>query len=157
MSHARAQVRLAVVAALAGLATTGTNVFPGRLRPLGKNPPPSLFVYSLEEEAAIDAAGAPPRQVRPLTLAVEGRVQLAGGYEEVDPEDTLDDIACEVETALFAAFAVPAGRLRALLLALDYAGMRMDLQPAGEVVAGTVTMRFIATYRTAEGAPATAL
>lgn len=152
MSHARARIRLAVVAALTGLATTGGNVFAGRLRPLGKSPPPSLFVYSLEEEASVDAAGASPKLARTLTLAIEGRVQLAGGNDEVDPEDTLDAIAAEVETALFAAYATPS-LLRALLQALDYAGMRMDLQPAGEALVGSVTMRFTATYRTVEGLP----
>src|SRR3972149_1436378 len=74
---------------LAGLPTTGSNVFPGRVRPLAKGTAAALFIYSLEEDAAVDAMassmGQPPVLARPLTLIVEGRVSLGGDGGPGDP------------------------------------------------------------------------
>jgi len=150
--HARTQIRAAAAAELAGLPTTGSNVFPGRVRPLAKGTAAALFIYSLEEDAAVDAMassmGKPPVLARPLTLIVEGRVSLGG---DVDPEDTLDRIALEVETRL------GPSTLGGRLLELALVHTKLEIMAEGDSILGAVSLQYRALYRTAEGAPQTLL
>lgn len=144
--HARAQIRARAAAELAGLPTTGSNVFPGRVRPLARDTQTALFIYSLEEDAIADSISAmgAPRLSRTLTLAVEGRVALGG---DVDPEDTLDQIALEVERTL------GPSTLGGLLLELTLAQSRLEIQAQGDSLLGSIVLQYRAVYRTAEGAP----
>ena len=97
MPHARQQIREAVVQALTGLQTTGSNVYESRVYP--HDVLPSLAVYTVRDE---------PRQEqtlgqlvhRELTLVVEARAKPADGGPTVD--DQLDTICAEVEAALMA-------------------------------------------------------
>lgn len=153
MSHARQRIREAIAAALNGLVTTGANVFPSRVRPLGKESAPSIFVYTIDENSEIETMGNAPIMRRDVLLAVEGRTQLGGND---DPEDLLDTIAAEVETALFYAIANDAN-LQALLRSLNLVGTKIDIQAPGENIVGSIRLDFRAEYRTAEGAPSVAI
>lgn len=151
MSHARQQIRAAAAVELTGLPTTGANVFPGRVRPLGKDAAASLFVYSLEEESSVSAMssmGKAPRLDRPLTLVVEGRVSQGGAD---DPEDALDQIASEVETRL------GPSTLGGRLLELTLTHTELQIVAQGEAIIGAIILKYRALYRTAEGAPETLL
>lgn len=147
--HARAQIRQAAAARLQNLATTGTRVYTGRVRALAEVASPSLFVYSLEEDSEISAIGVRPILERNLQLAVEGRVSLAGA---TDPEDTLDQIASEIEVAL--GTLPPLG---GLVVEMTLTHSRLDISAQGESIIGSIVMQFRVQYRTGEGAPETTL
>ena len=98
-AHLRKQIRDAVVARLTGLATTGARVHGGRTLPLSDNFSPTLFVYARAERSRTEAMGGAGRPLaRQVKLVIHGYVSLAA----TDPEDTLDQIALEVERAMMA-------------------------------------------------------
>ena len=84
--------------------------------------------------------------MRELTVAVEGRVVAAE-----PPDDTLDRIALEVETAMAAAY------LAVLAHEWHLAATKINTQAPGESHAGEVRMEFSLQYRTTESAPGTAV
>lgn len=144
MAHVRTQIRDAAVACLSGLPTTGTRVYSGRSRQLAKDHEPTLLVYCTEESSSVEAAGSDPIMARIVALAVEGR---AVATEASDLEDTLDQIALEVEPViLMSAFG---GRARSVMLVRS----RITVESPGERHAGEVRMEFEVAYRTRESAP----
>lgn len=149
MAHVRNQIRDAVVTLLTGLSTTGAEVYPGRTRPLPAGHAPTLLVYAVSERAQIHAqgGGAGAIQIRDLTLAIEGRVTMAGV-----PDDTLDTIAAEVETAM-----VADPSLGGLTVEVTLISTRIDTQSPGESQAGEVRLEYRVVYRTRENAPETAI
>ena len=94
MSHVRQQLRESVASLVTGLVTTGSRVFQSRIRPQRDSQLPCLLVMSNEEEI-IEANGIGGLQERLLQIVIVG---LAMGGAGMD--DTLDQIALEVETAL---------------------------------------------------------
>jgi hypothetical protein len=147
VAHARAQIRNAAVALLTGLATTGNRVYHGRTRPLKADHAPTLLVYATDEASAAGSTGHPVLVQRILTLMIEGRV--IGNFV---PDDMLDAIAAEVETAIGADPSIGG-----LALDTQLAATRIAAQPAGERQAGEIRLEFRVTYFTRENAPATAL
>lgn len=147
MPHVRTQIRDAAIAALTGLPTTQHRVYAGRTRPLPAHHEPALLVYTREEVSERDAAGRPPILAREVTLVVEGRVHVA-----VAPDDMLDQIASEVESAL-AADPRLAGK------ALDTMLRRTAIEALadGERHVGSVRMEFVVQYRTTQTAPGVAV
>ncbi len=95
MTHARTEIREAVVARLTGLPTTGARVYAGRTRPLEARHQPTLLVYTVNEQSGRAIEGNPASLGRTLTLLVEGRVS-----HNAVPDDLLDVIASEVEAML---------------------------------------------------------
>lgn len=99
MDHRRKQIRDAVLAKVTGLATTAGRVFAGRTLPLTDAYDPTLLIYARTERARFGAMGGSGRLMeRQVRVAVHGKVALAA----TDPEDTLDQIALEVERAMMA-------------------------------------------------------
>lgn len=99
-THRRKLIRDAVVDRLLGLSTTGDRVHGGRTLPLADSFSPTLFVYARAERSRTEAMGGAGRPLaRQVKLAIHGYVSLAA----TDPEDTLDQIALEVERAMMAA------------------------------------------------------
>lgn len=141
MAHVRKQIRDTVVAALTGLTTTGAEVYAGRTRPLSADHAPTLLVYAVSERSEIHSQGG--KLLRDLTLAIEGRVMSAGV-----PDDTLDTIAFEVETAMMAD-----PSLGALTLEVTLTSTRIATQSPGENQAGEIRLEYRVLYRTAESAP----
>lgn len=144
--HARRQIRDAVVALLTGLTTTGSRCHTGRTRPLAKDHAPTLLVYTFEETSDDDVMSRPAKIARSLMLAVEGRVTASD-----PPDDTLDAIAEEVETALgvnptFGLAGVKNTRLTAT---------RITTESPGERHVGEIRLEFTVEYRTRADAPGT--
>lgn len=145
MPHVRAQIRAAMVAALTGLPTTGSNVFEGRTRPLSANHPPSWLVYVRSERSDSDAMGGILR--RELTVRTEGRVIMASV-----PDGTLDDMALEAEPAM-----VADPSLGGLVLEITLIGTTINTQAPGDAHAGEVALDWRVVYRTRETAPGAAV
>lgn len=147
MAHVRSQIRDRVVVLLNGLPATGNRVFSGRSRPLKQDHETCLLVYTTEEAAEYAAMGGV--LLRELTLVVEGRAVAA---EAADIEDTLDEIAEQVEPALLRAPPL-GGFVRDIALR----STRITVQSPGESHAGEIQMSFRVVYRTRETAPSAAV
>jgi hypothetical protein len=149
MLHMRKQIRDAVAAALAGLPMTADRVYIGRTRPLGKNHEPTLLVYTRTETSKREVRGAPPEHERQLDLIVEGRVSSSA-----PPDDLLDQIALEVETAMASLIDYGTGKVfDGLIWNLQYSGQQVIVEADGEKHIGKIGLQYLATYHVAEGAP----
>lgn len=147
MTHVRAQIRATVKTTVTGLATTGSNVFASRVRPVSDGDLPCLLVYTLEEESEPLSKGSPPALVRTLDLVIEG---LARSKTALD--DALDQIAAEVEAALAADLTL--GGL-ARFSALTSSAVAVDAE--GDSNYGAIRMTLTVEYHTAGNDPETAL
>ena len=97
MAHVRQQIRDAIVTALNGLTTTGSNVFRSRIYPLEKAKLPGLCIYTRSETTEFDTLTINRSVQRELEVAVEAYVSATANYD-----NTLDTIAVQVEEALAA-------------------------------------------------------
>lgn len=96
--HVRRQVRDAFAAQVAGLASTGANVFPSRLRNLSASEIPGLRIYTPDEVILDDdVLDTPYMQHRTIRVRVEALAKSAAGLA-----DMLDGISREVEDAISA-------------------------------------------------------
>lgn len=95
MAHVRNQIRDAIITALTGLSTTGSNVFRSRIYPLESNKMPGLCVFSKSEDVTFDTLTRPRSINRVLEIGVEAYVKATSNYD-----NTLDTIAVEVEEAI---------------------------------------------------------
>ena len=95
MAHVRKQIRDAIITALTGLSTTGSNVFRSRIYPLESNKIPGLCVFSKSEATTFDTLTRPRSVNRVLEIGVEAYVKATSNYD-----NTLDTIAVEVEEAI---------------------------------------------------------
>ncbi|WBL75599.1 hypothetical protein I3J27_21440 [Bradyrhizobium xenonodulans] len=150
--HVRKTTRDALVAALTGLPTTADRVFAGRTRSLAKGHAPTLLVYVRSETAARAVKGFPPTLERGAIVDIEGRVSMASV-----PDDTLDQIAVEIEGAMWGLVDPRGSFLNGLLLDLKLVSTEMIAESDGERHLGGVRLEYLATYRTAEGAPTAAV
>lgn len=143
MPHARQKIRDQAVTELTGLATTGSRVYPSRIYPLQEAELPALLVYAHEEESEpfnLDLDGRILE--RSLTLTVTGVAQATSGIE-----DTLDQIAAEVEAALGLSM------LNGLAADLYLAGTRLELSGEGDQPTGSIHLDWRVLYRTMEKDP----
>lgn len=147
MTHVRASILAAAAAAVTGLATTGARVYQSRNLPLTATEFPSLCVYARRDPTDYSEASygdGTVDVVRTAEIHIQGYVVDSDGPTI---EATLDQIAAEVETALFAAFPF-AGAQR-----MKLGEQVLDVDDEGEETVGTIDMIFNVEYRTAEGAP----
>lgn len=147
--HIRKQVRDAAVADLTGLATTGANVFTARVASLTSAEMPGLVVMLRAETSQHDTMSPGPTIARDGRLVVEGRAQGGDGLE-----DTLDQIAVEVETQIY----TTAEALDLLLMNIGTPTTEIELLEPSEGVAqrtGVIRMLFPVTYRTPLADPTT--
>lgn len=132
--------------AVTGLTTTSTRVHNSRFLPLMSSALPALCVYTRTDSPDYERGhmAATPRRV--VELHVEG-------YVKGDDQTVMDDIAAEVETAIFGA---AGASLRAL--ALVWLGdQTMSVDGEGENLTSIIDMVFRCEYATVEGAPLTAV
>lgn len=144
--HLREQIRSAIVTAVTGLTTTSTRVYTSPAGPLAAGSSPSLLVLTGVDTPAYDPGsrmGGPPAVERTLEVHVQGYASAA---------DTLDDIAEEVETALYVD-----PTLGGLATGTRLGAQTIEFDTDGERVEAAVDMVFLVTYRAAEGAPGTAV
>jgi hypothetical protein len=145
--HAREQIRDKVVTKVTSLTTTGTRVYPSRKYPLDDDLFPGLCVYTLNESIDEEEGKLAGIQFRSVDVVIEGYDALVAGLD-----DKLDDIAAEVETAIFAD-----RFFTGLLKALDLTTTEIDLNVEAAKPVGMIKLTFKAQYLTAEGAPTVAL
>lgn len=143
--HMRKVIRDAVVAALTGLTSTGSNVHATRTQPLEAGHLPALCVYTLDENSELHNMGPGRSLLRDLSLVVEAVAQANG---EID--DTLDQIALEVEAAMNADTTFGGKTYDCFL-----ASTRIAVRGAGEKDTGSAVMTFMLRYRTLAANPST--
>ena len=147
MSHARTQIRAALVSRLTGLATTGANVFAHRYHDFADSELPGLRVFP-EDEAVLDPF-AIHRSARQVTLTVECCTKHL-----TTVENSLDQIALEVETAV--ATDQTLGNL--VRGGCKYAGIgEFRVDDGAEKPVGVWPMRFVVDYDVNPSAPQTIL
>ena len=147
MSHVRKQIRDAVATALTGLTTTGTNVFKGRYFSMQTPKLPALLVYATNEDAELSIMGSSRGSDRVLTLVVEGYA-----ISKTIVEDTLDQIAVEVEEAMASDYT-----LSGLTRDVRYTGFELDANADPEQTVAVIRLIFDIKYRVAAGDVETAL
>lgn len=149
MAHARESIRKAVVTAVTSLTTTSTRV---HSRPLHTH-----LVADLPNLSVVTANGPETKsssfeneyssmEMRALPVTIEGRVCTLTDYE-----DTLDDIAAEVEAAMMTNAA-----LWALANDVELLSTAIEIDGDGEKPVGVITMEWVVTYRVDSTAPTTA-
>ena len=140
MAHVRQQIRAAIVTALTGLTTTGSNVFRSRIYPLESGKLPGLCIFTRSEAVEFDTLTISRSINRVLEVTVEAYVSATANYD-----NTLDTIAVQVEEALAADVTLGglSKDLQVTVFEADFAG---DGEQPVAVGRFTVTVQ----YRTAE-------
>ena len=141
MPHIRRTLREAVATAVTGLTTTSTRVYQSRMRPMGEALLPCLMVTV--DRTQVDEF-LQNNQQRTFTVVVRGMAKATATLD-----DTLDQIALEVETALEAA-----GTLAGLVPGgLNLERDEVDFDDTLEKPAGVIVLEFRAVCFTRAGAP----
>ena len=138
--HPRQQIRDAIVTAVTGLTITTDNVFNSRVYRLSDSQLPALIVFTEDESSDRETNGVDGLLMRTLNIMVEVSAHESAGKSI---EDTLDDIALEVETALGAD-----RDLGGLTTDLFLSGTASKFDPEGEQPFGTLEMTWTAEYYT---------
>lgn len=144
MAHLRQQIRDAVVTAVTGLTTTGSNVSDSRLYRIEESGLPGLFVYTNDEEITYQTKGT-SRQFRSLEVIIDAIAQATSGAD-----DTLDTIIKEVEVAL--ANSTLSGLVKTMTLTRIQALQDAD----GKQPMAGARIIYTANYHTFENDPETA-
>lgn len=140
--HLHKQIRSALVTKLTGLTTTGSRVWANRLQPLQDANLPALRIYADEERAELLTVHSPAMLARELTVVVEACAKATTALD-----DTLDQIAKEVETALAAGLT-----FGAVNLPVFYTGMSFDDEQLDKPVA-VKRMTFSIPFQAMSNAP----
>ena len=143
MPHVRRQIREAVVAAVTGLATTGSRVFASRVYPLEAADLPCLTVMTLSETSNVIGMSPSVMLERRVAFEVAAHAQALTGLD-----DALDQICVEVEVALAAPALAGLTNDGATLTATEFSVDGSSEQPVGRAA-----MRYDITYYTQENAP----
>ena len=147
-SHLRRQIREGVATAITGLATTGSRVFQSRVYPLADADLPALCVYCEQESSEVSTIHPHRTLDRKVEVIVEG---VAKTYTDLD--DTLDQIAKEVEIAL----ANPVSALSGKATEVTLRASEMGFAGSAEKPVGRIRMTYEVEYFAAENAPDVAL
>lgn len=145
MAHTRTAIRNNISTTLTGLSTTAGRIYLSRVNPIAAPKLPCILVYTDAEAVQYRTVGMPRTQVRFLDVKVELYVKGSTNYDT-----QLDDIAAEIEAALYAD--VTRGGL-----AQDTRIVQLNTQFSGDgdqpVGVGMMTVRV--EYHTTEGSPIT--
>lgn len=146
MVHARQQIRERVATIVGSLTTTGSRVHQSRVYNVQESELPCLLIYTVSEEVeGPQTIGQARRIVRVLELMIEGKAQATSTLD-----DTLDNIAAEVEAAIGADQSLGINVLDTLL-----ASVEIDYTAEGDKPIGSISMRYAVTYITTESDPTT--
>ena len=142
-NHLRRQIRERVATMLAGLSTTGNNVFQSHVYPLENSELPALCIYTQDEEIEVDATGDPRVCHSTMTLIVDGYAQTSSNLD-----DQLDQIGKEVQVAM-------AGDVDIKNLVKDSYLSSVNISYSGESTSpiGVIRHNYSVLYRYAENAP----
>lgn len=145
MTHARDQIRDAVLAAVTGLTTTKKNAFASRVHPVNDTELPCVLVFTREESSEPITMTQPRTMRSTLTVMVEGYVKLTSNYD-----DKLDKISVEVTKAIYNSTS-----LRAVVRDIFLSNTAITLIGDVEKPVAVVSMSFTAQYLTKENEPET--
>jgi len=141
--HARQQIITAVIAAVTGLATTGTEVANRRNYPQGTTPALNVYWSGDVPDYEQGKMGCTPLHI--LEVHVEG---ITKGQAETQA----NTIAEEVETALYAD-----PTLGGIAVGIELGAAVIELDGEGEAEVLVADLIFNIYYRAAEGVPGTAI
>lgn len=144
--HIRKQLRTAIAAALANLTTTGSRVEAYRFYPKQDAKLPALSIYTPSETAQTETVSTPSLVGRDLAIRVVGYAK-----DKTDVEETLDEIAKEVEVALAAGVQVGSGP-DVRTIDLEYKGCTIEFGTV-EKPAGSIELEYVAKLFNVAGAP----
>ncbi|MBN66953.1 MAG: hypothetical protein CMM94_05235 [Rickettsiales bacterium] len=145
MSHARTQIRQAVIALLKGNTSAGNNVFEARVYPIDDPKLPALLVYTKLETLGEQSMSRPRTQQRELRLSIEVYVKARGKVDE----DT-DALALEIEQ-LIAADVTMGGLVKDMVLDTTETQFSDD----GERPVAVAVMNYAILYTVKEHQPQT--
>lgn len=143
MAHIRREIRDFVLTQITGLTTTGSNAFASRVYPIQSASLPAVIVYTNSESSEESAFSAKRVQNRTLELKIEGYVRALNTFD-----DTLDDIAEEVEVAVLADTTLGQKAINVELINTEATYSGDSEQPVG-----TIILTFEVHYRTETGVP----
>jgi len=143
MSHVRKQIRDALATQLTGLATTGSRVFKTRLYPIGEAKLPAILIYANSESASMLSIGQPRLNQRTLDLSVECVAKATSSIE-----DTLDQMALEVEEAIYTDVTL-GGLTKDVVLSTT----EIEISAEGDQPVGGIRLNYLATYAVREDNP----
>lgn len=143
MSHVRTQIRDALTTQLTGLATTGSRVFKTRLYPIGEAKLPAILIYANSEDNSIQSIGQPRLSVRTLSVSVECVAKATSSIE-----DTLDQMALEVEEAVYTDVTL-GGLTKDVVLS----STEIEISAEGDQPVGGIRLNYLATYAVREDNP----
>ena len=142
-NHVRQQIRERIGTTLAGLTTTGSNVFESRVYPLEDSKLPALIIYTKSEESMPIEIGSNRTMERSLTVNIEGYVKANSNFD-----DTVDTICKEVETAMATDITLNGLAKDSFLETTE-----IEFNAEGEKPVGFVTMSFKVDYYVLESSP----
>ena len=151
MAHVREGIRDAIVTAVTGLTTTGTNVELWRLHPVESDEVPglSVMVGSSPEVVSDDVENQlGTLEVRDLPVTIETRVVQATSSSHAAVLDTLDDSCAEVETAM-----VGTAGIIALTDDVRLISTELSLDGSGERPVALAVMEWIVRYTVDRAGP----
>jgi len=149
VTHVRKQLRDAVASVVTGLTSTGARVHKSRVLPLDRIELPALCVFARQDSPDYDNGAMGTTVVRVLEVHVQGYARRLDGPQL---EDSLDAMAAEVETALFADTS-----LGGLAHGVRLGPQVLEVDGDGDQDLGVIDMVFEVIYRTAEGVPGVAV
>ena len=139
--HVRQAIREAFVSECTGLTTTGANVKDTRFYPYDPDNTPALAIYAKSESSEY---GSQTALLRVAQIVVEGVAEAVGAIE-----DTLDDIAAEVETVVTTAAAIRSAGAKDVMLAET----EIDTDERGAKKIAVIRLTFDVSYITERDAP----
>lgn len=152
MPHVREQIRVAALAALDSLTTTGTRAEASRIYNSEASDLPNLTIYTEDETSEFDVPTNYPRKVsKALELIVEGRAKAVSGLD-----NTLDDIEVEVN-AILAPQAQKGQRFGNLIKDIYLESSTIELSSEGNQPLGLIRMKWMVEYRIYENDAETAI
>lgn len=142
MSHARQQIREAIVTALKTITAFSNRVYPYRTTP--HTVLPDAIVYTLEDETLPDY-DANGKEVRDLTVAIVIRAKVTD-----DLDDTIDDLCVSVEKAMRTD-----ETFGSRIKKLDHKKTSIEPKGGSEKSVGLAVLEYMATYRINRSNPET--
>lgn len=150
MSHARQQIREALVTALMGLPSTGSHVYASRVVPLLDGELPCLLVNTDDESLVVESFTQNPLLARSLTISITA-IRKASS----DLDGYLDTTILEVEQALNAT--TEANTLGGLVKYIALENIKISYDENMEQPIGQAVLTFNATYYTQAASPSVSI
>ena len=151
MSHARQQIRDAVVTAVTFLTTTATRVYRARVYPMTAADLPGLCVYTQSESSSPSTIGGlktVSAYLRTVTINIEAYAKASSNLD-----NELDNIAVEVETAV-----ATNATLNGLVEDVTLSSTEIDIMGSDtERPVGVLRLSYDIIYRTTLADPSAAL